>query len=81
MSNHLMAARFADLHSTMVNPEGNPPLLAPPHPGTDLECPPGKSRCYLFPKLSDSLDLPQIRKRGITIIVGYMGIPMTKEMP
>ena len=25
-------------------------------------------------------DLLQIRERGIPIIVGYMGIPLTKEM-
>ncbi len=32
------------------------------------------------PNLSDYSDLLHIRERGIPIIVGYMGVPMTKEM-
>ena len=37
-------------------------------------------RPVIFAWIERLSDLLQIRERGIPIIVGYMGIPLTKEM-
>ncbi len=39
-----------------------------------------KTLKIIFPWIERLSDLLQIRERGISIIVGYMVIPLTKEM-